>query len=122
MTAAREDLAPEHEEARGVVVAILDRADHDFLQAVDMTRGLACDRRGVVGIARAPCAFGIARYRNLLGLGQIRAQPCLGLRERLRMRIDAFDVFDVSGARQQVLAHAQFDFAADFQILARFPR
>ena len=110
----RERFATEHQEARGVVAAVLDRAG-DALQAVHQARGLAGDRRCVVGVACTARAFRIARDRQLLRPRQVRAQPAGGLREGLRVGIDALDVLDPAAARQQVLVHAQFDFAADLQ-------
>ena len=112
----REDAAADHQEARGVVLVVLDRAHDDLLQAIHMGGALAADGGGVVAAAGAACAFGIARYRHLLDLGQIGAQPACGLREGLRVRIDAFDVVDAAGARHKELVHAQLDFAADLQV------
>ena len=105
---------PEHQEARGVVGAVLDRAG-DVLEPVDVAGAVAGDRGRVVGVARAPRGLGVAGDRDLLGLRQVLAQPGLALRERLRVRIDALDVLDAAGARQQVLVHAQLDLAADLQ-------
>ena len=110
----RERFAAQHQEAGGVVAAVLDRAG-DLLQAVHVSRRLTCDRRCIIGVAGATGTFSVAGDRDLFRLRQVRAQPAAGLRERLRMRVDAFDVLDAAAARQQVLVHAQLDFAAYLQ-------
>ncbi len=76
-----------------------------------MRRRGAGDGGAVVGVARAPRRFGIAADRLPLGLRQVLAQPGLALRQRLRMRVDALDVLEMAGAREQVLVDTQLDLA-----------
>ncbi len=108
----REQRTADHQEARGVVRAILDAGGHG-LEAVDLARRLAGNGRRVVGMTRHTSRFGIAAYRDALDVRQVDAQPGLALLQRLRMRIDALDVLQLAAQRMQALVHAQLDFAAD---------
>ena len=110
----RERGAADHQEAGGVVGAVFDRAGHHF-QAVGVGRVLAGDGRGVVGVARAAGGFSVTDDGVFLDLGQVLPQPGFALRQRQRVRIHALDVFDMTGARQQILVNAQLHLAADHQ-------
>ena len=91
LAAGLEELAAEDEEARRVVRPVFDlRREH--LQPVDLGRGLAGNGGGAALIARAARAFGVARDRHALDIGQMFIQPAAALAERLRMRADALDV------------------------------
>src|SRR5204863_9818413 len=80
LAARGEEPAPEHQEARRVVGAVLDLRDQD-LQAIDLGRGLACDRGAPLLVAGAPRPLGVAGYRHLLDARQVLVQPLPALAE-----------------------------------------
>ena len=67
MAGRREGFAAQHQEAGGVVAAVLDRPG-DLLQAVHMARGFSGDRRGIVRVACAARGLGVAGDRDALDL------------------------------------------------------
>ena len=115
VVAARgKELAADDDEARRVVVAILDAVEEDT-EVVNLRRGVAGERRSAVFVACAARGLGVARDGNLLDLRQVLCEPRAALRERLRMRAHAADVADVLHPAQQVLMDPQLDLAADFE-------
>src|SRR3546814_6298752 len=87
----REGGAADHQEARGVVAAVLDRAGDD-LHSIDVRGVLAGDGRGVIGLLRPAHRLGVAGHGLAFGLRQVLAQPVPALRQRQAVRIDALDV------------------------------
>src|SRR3546814_10237995 len=78
------DLA-DHQEARGVVAAVLDRAGDDF-HSIDVRGVLAGDRCGIVGLLRPAHRLGVAGHGLAFGLRQVLAQPVPALRQRKAVR------------------------------------
>jgi hypothetical protein len=103
---------PEHEETRGVVRIVLDRARQEF-QLVARGGGFSRNRAGARLLACPARGFGVGADRHALGARQVLVEPAVALRERLGVRIDALHRAQVAPARHQVLLDAQLDLAAD---------
>ena len=89
--AGAEQLSADHQEARGVVGAILDLIGKQ-IEAVDLGGRTSGYRRRTAFVARTPRSFGVARHRNTLDVRQMLVQPSPALRQRLRVRADALDL------------------------------
>src|ERR1700692_3933466 len=76
--ARAQQLAPQHQEARGVIGAILDLT-HQNIEPVDLGGSLTGDGRGALLVAGAARALGIARHRRPLGLRQMLIEPTAAL-------------------------------------------
>ena len=109
---ARTEAAPtDHEETRGVIRAILDvRGEH--LEAIDLGRRGAGDRRRTALVAGAPRRLSVARLGESLRLGQVLVKPLATLGERLRMTADAFYLAQRSHPAHEILADAQLHLPA----------
>lgn len=112
LAARPERLLADDEEARGVVLAVLDVGDED-LEAVDFRRDLPRDRRRALLVAGATGCLRIARNRNALHLREVLVEPAAALRQRLGMRAQPFDVLECAHAPHEVLVHAQLHLTAD---------
>ena len=87
---------PQHQKARGVVGLVFN-VFRDFRQAINFRRRLAGNRRHILIQLRQARRLAIAGHRHALHIAaQMRVQPKLALRQRLRVRIHLLHVFQAA--------------------------
>ena len=94
VAARRRRIAADHEEARGVVAAILDARTRSPRARRRSAASGARDRRGARILGGALRGDRRARRLDALDVGQAAVEPAPALRERLRVRRHAHDVLE----------------------------